>query len=62
MFQEFIFGKSYLTNITLLVNLCIYIGLAVQISELALRFGQKVSMSLSSNFLLKLFVKMETVV
>ena len=62
MFQEFIFGKSYLTNITLLVNLCIYIGLAVQISELALRFGQKVSMSLSSNFLLKLSVKMETVV
>ena len=62
MFQEFIFGKSYLTNITLFVNLCIYIGLAVQISELALRFGQKVSMSLSSNFLLKLFVKMETVV
>ena len=62
MFQEFIFGKSYLIYITLLVNLCIYIGLAVQISELALRFGQKVSMSLSSNFLLKLFVKMETVV
>ena len=55
------FGKSYLTEITVLVMLvcyrCIHRGVVVQISELSERFGQKVSTSLSSNFLSELFVK-----
>ena len=36
---------------------CIHRGVVVQISELSERFGQKVSTSLSSNFLSELFVK-----